>query len=217
VDVEYIVNRYAELIIAENQKQNLVSRKNPAQEVLKHIRDSWEATRLIDFGGRMLIDIGSGAGFPGMVLAIAEPECDVTLLESDQKKSDFLKRVIEELNLKNVQVLKERAEVAGRDPSRRGSYDLATSRAVAAAAVLAEYGLPFLKVGGRLIMWKSANYQNELQEARHALDTLGGEVSEVYKYCLMEGLDRSLVVVEKRSETPDKYPRRPGIPGKRPI
>jgi len=215
--MEYNVNRYAEMILAENQKQNLVSRKNPALEVVKHIRDSREAIKLVEFSGQMLIDIGSGAGFPGMVLAIVKPECRVTLLESDQKKSDFLKRVVEELDLKNIQVLKERAEVAGRDPSRRGKYDLATSRAVASAAVLLEYALPFLKVGGRLLMWKSANYQNELQEARHALATLGGEISEVYKYCLMEGLDRSLVVVEKRHETPDRYPRRPGIPGKRPL
>ncbi|MEQ8173880.1 MAG: 16S rRNA (guanine(527)-N(7))-methyltransferase RsmG [Syntrophomonadaceae bacterium] len=215
--MEYTVNRYAELILLENQKQNLVSRKNPVLEVAKHVRDSMEAIKLIEFSCQRVIDIGSGAGFPGMVLAIMKPDCHVTLLESDQKKSEFLQSMVEELELKNVEVLKERAEVAGRDPKRRGMYEVATSRAVASAAVLVEYALPFLKIGGRLLMWKSVNYQNEIQEAQHALEMLGGEVTEVYNYCLMEGLDRSLVVVEKRKETPDKYPRRTGIPGKRPL
>lgn len=215
--MEYTVNKYTEMILKENQMQNLVSRKNPALEVDKHIRDSVEAINLVKINSLRVIDIGSGAGFPGMVLGIVKPDCKVTLLESDQKKSAFLQRVVEELELKNVQVLRERAEVAGHDKERRAAYDLATSRAVASAAVLIEYALPFLKVGGRLLMWKSANYNNEIQDARHALETLGAEVTGVFKYSLMEEYDRSLVVVEKRHKTPDKYPRRPGIPGKRPL
>lgn len=215
--MEYIVNRYAEMILLENQKHNLVSRKNPALEVAKHIRDSIEAIKLVEFKNQMAIDIGSGAGFPGMVLAIIKPDCNVTLLESDRKKSDFLQRVVEELELKNVQVINERAEVAGHDPKRREMYDLATCRAVASAAILVEYGMPLLKIGGRLLMWKGVNYQQEIKEAQHALDTLGGEVTEIFQYSLMQGLDRSLVVVDKRQATPEKYPRRTGIPAKRPL
>lgn len=215
--MEYNVKRYAELVLLENLKQNLVSRKNPTLEVEKHIRDSMEAVKLVDFKNQRIIDIGSGAGFPGMVLALLNPESHVTLLESDMKKSGFLLSVIDELKLSNVQVINERAEIAGRDVRWRGKYNLATSRAVATASVLVEYALPFLKVGGSLLMWKSANYQNELQEAQHAMEKLGGEVIQVFEYCLMEGLDRSLIVVEKHSDTPDKYPRRPGIPGKRPL
>lgn len=215
--MEYNVKRYAELVLLENLKQNLVSRKNPTLEVEKHIRDSMEAVKLVDFKNQRIIDIGSGAGFPGMVLALLNPESQVTLLESDRKKSGFLQSVVDDLKLSNVQVINERAEIAGRDSRWRSQYNLATSRAVATAAVLVEYALPFLKVGGSLLMWKSANYQNELQEAQHALDKLGGEVIKVFQYCLMEGLDRSLIVVEKQTDTPDKYPRRPGIPGKRPL
>lgn len=216
--MEYNVKGYIQLLLAENQKQNLVSRKNPELEVGKHIRDSMQAIKLVKLSSNSrVIDIGSGAGFPGMVLAIMEPKCQVTLLESDLRKSEFLQMVVDELQLRNVQVLRERAEAAGHAPRMRASYDLATSRAVASAPVLLEYALPFLKVGGRLLMWKSSNYQKEIDEARHALNTLGGEVTEVQTYCLMEGLDRSLVVVEKKFETPEKYPRRVGIPGKRPL
>lgn len=215
--MEYNVNRYKEMILLENQKQNLISRKNPVIEVEKHIQDSMAAIKYVRFKNRSVIDIGSGAGFPGMVLAILNRESSVSLLEVDQKKSAFLQSVIDEMNISNVKIVKERAEIAGRDLRWRDQYDLATSRAVASVAVLVEYALPFLKIGGHLIMWKSANYQKELEEAGHALQVIGGEVVDVFQYNLMEGLDRSLIVVAKKQATPEKYPRRPGIPGKRPL
>lgn len=164
------------------------------------------------------LDVGSGAGFPGLPLAIMLPEANMTLLEATGKKVTFLKHVANALGLGNVAVLDARAEDAGRMPEHRERYDLVVSRAVAHLNVLSEYCLPFCRPGGRMIAPKGEGARGEAEEARRALDLLGGSVTDV-KPVLLPGLEgeRYLVVVDKVARTPDRYPRRVGVPSKRPL
>lgn len=215
--MEYNVNRYREMLTRENQRQNLISRKNVAYEIDKHIQDSLIIRDVLDLGSNKMVDIGSGAGFPGMIIAMACPQLEVTLVESDRKKSRFLKEVSWELELTNVTVVCARVEELGQDAGYRGSFDFCSSRAVAAMNVLVEYGLPLLCRGGRLLLWKGRNYQQEIDQAQNALTELGGTLEEVYCYTLMEERDRAIVIVRKEKPTPEKYPRRVGIPTKRPL
>ncbi|HWP95602.1 MAG TPA: 16S rRNA (guanine(527)-N(7))-methyltransferase RsmG [Syntrophomonadaceae bacterium] len=215
--MEYNVNRFKEMLLEENRKQNLISRRNPHKEIDKHIEDSRKALDFFDMEGKRIVDIGSGAGFPGMILAMLVPNAEIILVESDMKKSVFLSTVKAELDIANVGIVNQRAEILGQDPAFRESFDLCTNRAVAAVRVILEYGLPLLIPGGRVVMWKGRNYLAEMQEASTALEILGGQASTVYSYSLMDELDRTLVVVEKTRATPDKYPRRNGLPGKRPL
>jgi len=201
----------------ENKKQNLVSRKSLAEEICKHVQDSLEANQFIDISGQNLVDIGSGAGFPGLILSISRPDCKVTLVESDRKKARFLSKVAAELALANVIVANERAEVLGQQQGFREQFQLCTSRAVAALNVLLELALPLLAVGGQAIFWKGRNYQQELDAAQQALQILGGAVVKKHHYNLLAERDRVLLVVEKTMPTPKRYPRRPGIPAKRPL
>ena len=215
--MEYNVNKYIEMLTLENQRQNLISRKNMAYEIEKHIEDSLIIRDVLDLSSEKLVDIGSGAGFPGMIIAIACPQADITLVESDHKKSQFLKEVTRELELTNVEVICARVEELGQDSRYRSSFSLCSSRAVASLNVLLEYGLPLLGPGGRLLLWKGRNYQQEIDQAQNALAILGGLLEDVYRYTLMEERDRAIVIVRKDKPTPEKYPRRVGIPAKRPL
>ncbi len=215
--MEYNVNRYIEMLTLENQRQNLISRKNTAYEIDKHIEDSLKIREVLDLTEEKLVDIGSGAGFPGMIIAMACPQAKITLVESDRKKSQFLKGVTSELELTNVQVICARVEELGQDSRYRSNFSLCSSRAVASMNVLLEYGLPLLRPGGRLLLWKGRNYPQEIDQAQNALSILGGVVEDVYRYTLMEERDRAIVIVRKEKPTPDKYPRRVGIPAKRPL
>ena len=163
--MEYKISKYLEMLEEENKKQNLVSRKSLAEEICKHVQDSLEANQFIDISGQNLVDIGSGAGFPGLILSISRPDCKVTLVESDRKKARFLSKVAAELALANVIVANERAEVLGQQQGFREQFQLCTSRAVAALNVLLELALPLLAVGGQAIFWKGRNYQQELDAA----------------------------------------------------
>ncbi|MEN6350246.1 MAG: 16S rRNA (guanine(527)-N(7))-methyltransferase RsmG [Syntrophomonas sp.] len=215
--MEYNVNRYKGLLLEENTRQNLVSRRTIDQELDKHIEDSTIILNYFSLTGNKILDIGSGAGFPGLILAIYCSEAEFTLLESDQKKSGFLENAIKELNLQNVRVVRQRAEEMGHIEKFRACFDICTSRAVASMNILLEYGLPLLKVGGRLMLWKGRDYQEEIERAKQALEVLGGKVNEIIPYNLMCERDRAIVVVEKSEATPEKYPRRVGIPNKRPL
>jgi 16S rRNA (guanine527-N7)-methyltransferase len=215
--MEYKVKRFIEILKEENKKQNLVSRKSLAEEIDKHVEDSLQANQLMDISGKRLVDIGSGAGFPGLILAISRPDCQVTLVESDRKKAQFLNNVAAKLQLSNVAVVPERAEILGHQEGFREQFQLCTSRAVAALNVLLELSLPLLTVGGQAVIWKGRNYQQEIDEAQHALQTLGGVLVEQHDYTLMQERDRILLVVKKTTPTPARYPRRPGIPAKRPL
>jgi 16S rRNA (guanine527-N7)-methyltransferase len=215
--MEIYVKRFIQLLFAENEKQNLVSRKAGPDEIEQHVQDSLQLLEWVPLVDLDVIDIGSGAGFPGLILAMACPQSRFTLLESDLKKSGFLQMVIEELGLVNVCVIRERAEVLGQDRQYRNSYDVCTNRAVAAMSVVLEYGIPLVKRGGRVFLWKGRNYQQEIAEAEGALEILGGKVEDVYLYNLMPERDRAIVAVEKVGRTPGQYPRRVGAPAKSPL
>ncbi|CFX25442.1 rRNA small subunit methyltransferase G [Syntrophomonas zehnderi OL-4] len=215
--MEINVNRYLELLIKENEKQNLVSRKAGREELIGHVEDSLKLLDFYKIKDKKVIDIGSGAGFPALLLAIYCPDAMFTLVESDLKKSNFLIQAVGELGLKNVRVLRERAEILGQNPLYRAHYDICTSRAVAALNVLLEYGLPLLELEGRLFLWKGKNYAAEIAQAEQALTVFKARVEDVCLYSLLEEKDRAIVVVKKEAPTPQKYPRRVGIPAKRPI
>ena len=215
--MEYNVNRYRAALLDENERHNMVSRKSLAEDLDKHIEDSLIVLSHFDLTGLKGADIGTGAGFPGLIMAMAKPDCYFTLIESDFKKSDFLQRVTEELSLDNVEIKKVRAEEIGRDRKYREKLDFCTSRAVTATNVLLEYAMPLLKIGGRLYLWKGKNYQQELEQASNALRAFSAELKDVIHYNLLEERDRVLLVIEKLGPTPEKYPRRTGVPAKRPL
>jgi len=215
--MEINVNKFLELLARENAKHNLVSRKAGQEELFSHIEDSRQLLDFCSLVDKKIIDIGSGAGFPALILAIYCPDAQFTLVEADLKKSDFLALVVAELGLQNVEIVRERVEILGQNPLFRGQYDICTSRAVAAMNIMMEYGLPLVKQGGSLYLWKGKNYQQEIEQAEPALKILRGRVEESYLYNLLEEKDRAIVVVRKAGETPKQYPRRVGIPGKRPL
>jgi len=174
-----------------------------------------------------LIDVGSGAGFPGLVLAIALPEWEVTSIEATGKKARFQEEVIAELGLPNARVIHERAERVARDPAHRERYDVATARAVAPLATLAEITLPFVRIGGCVIAWKGRGAGDEAAASRAALEKLGGRLQAEVPYSLSGFAERPetaaapsslrLLALRKSKATPIRYPRRPGIPRKRPL
>jgi 16S rRNA (guanine527-N7)-methyltransferase len=215
--MEYKIKAFIEMLRRENTRHNLVSRKSLEEEIYKHVEDSLQLNQYIDISGQELVDIGSGAGFPGLILAISKPSCQVTLVESDRKKALFLNIAADELQLPNVLVAVERAEILGHKEGFREHYQLCTSRAVAALNILLELALPLLQTGGRAILWKGRNYQQEIKAAQNALNTLNGVVVGTHYYTLTQERDRVLLVVEKTMPAPEKYPRRPGIPAKRPL
>lgn len=214
--MEYIV-KYHELLTAENQRQNLVSRRTLEDEFDKHIQDSLEALKHSTWDDLQVADMGSGAGLPGLILAMHCPRAKFTLIESDKKKSEFLRNTCQALELTNVQVVTRRLEELGRDQSCREQFDIVTARAVAAMNILLEYGLPLLKVGGRCWFWKGSQAEEEIRQSRSALEILGARVESVHWYRLMEDRDRALVVVVKEAPTQPEYPRRVGVPSKRPL
>jgi 16S rRNA (guanine527-N7)-methyltransferase len=215
--MEMIVQQYLQILTDENQKQNLVSRQITRADLEQHVKDSLQVLEWYSLAGQTVIDIGSGAGFPGLVLAMAEPGCQMTLVESDLKKCVFLQTAIALLDLPNVQVIRQRVETLGRTISHRDGYDVCTSRAVASMRILLEYGVPLIKIGGLLMLWKGSRYQTEIDEAKTAMQLLGGKLDAVHTYSLVHPEDRALVVVRKASPTPPQYPRKIGIPAKRPL
>ena len=174
--MELYVKEYQTLLLRENEKQNLVSRKTIDEELEKHIADSLALLSFVSWSGERIVDIGSGAGFPGLLLSFADLDNCFTLVESDLKKSGFLQQCVQQLHLPHVQVVRERAEILGQDPSYRETFTVCTSRAVSSIRVMVEYGLPLLKVGGSLYLWKGPKYQEEIDEAAHALYLLGAAV-----------------------------------------
>lgn len=184
----------------------------------KHYRDCLAARQVLRGlpAGSRVLDLGTGAGFPGLVLACTCPELSFTLLDTTAKKCDFLRAAAAALGLANVEVVCGRAEELGRGPLRE-SFALVTARAVAPLRELIELALPLLKQDGLLLALKGANWAGEVEEAQHALAELAGEVKESRAYTLSAGDRRVLLLIEKKGPTPDKYPRRPGMPHKRPL
>jgi 16S rRNA (guanine527-N7)-methyltransferase len=213
------LSEFSALVLEWNRKLNLTSITVHEQFWIKHIYDSLTCLPLIfAFDSISIIDIGTGAGFPGIPLKIAYPQMHLTLAESVRKKADFCQLAIDALGLSDVTVVAERAEVLGQDPIHREQYDWAIARAVAPLNVLAEYLLPLVHIGGRALAQKGGNAGEEISQARNAIQALGGELDNVNAAELPQGFgSRSLITLKKIKPTPDEYPRRPGIPKKTPL
>ncbi|AMB99345.1 16S rRNA (guanine(527)-N(7))-methyltransferase RsmG [Aerococcus urinaehominis] len=210
---------YYQLLVSWNEKMNLTAITDRDEVYLKHFYDSLTLAFHHDLSQPLrLVDVGSGAGFPAIPLKIAFPNLEVTIVDSLNKRINFLNTAIAELELKNCQAFHDRAETFGQNNDYRASFDLATARAVAKLAVLAEFCLPLVKKGGSFIAMKAAKTDEELAEAQFAIANLGGKFIEDIAFSLPdEAGQRHLVKIEKRKETPNKYPRRPGLPMKKPL
>lgn len=209
--------RYAQLLVSRNEKVNLTAITDDEGIATKHFLDSLTALCTGRIKGKV-IDVGTGAGFPGLVLKIAKPELNMTLLDSLNKRLTFLKDVCDELNIDGVELVHARAEDGGRAGKYRGMFDTVVSRAVANLTVLSEWCLPFLKQGGCFLALKGPLAEQELKDARRAIKILGGEVEDVYKADIpFTDLKHKIIVIKKVGQTPLKYPRKAGIATKTPI
>jgi 16S rRNA (guanine527-N7)-methyltransferase len=208
-----------ELVMEHRKRAALTSLSDPADIAIKHYLDSLTCLLVRDIApDERVADIGSGAGFPGLVLAIARRHASYVLAEATRKRAAFLEIAVSALGLENVTVAAARAEEMGRDPEHRERYDLVLSRAVAPLPVLLEYCLPLVRLGGQFLAQKGPEAPNELEEAGRTLAALGGRVGRTQSLTLPQQRgERVLILVEKAEATPPRYPRRPGIPAKRPL
>lgn len=210
---------YYEMLEEWNQVMNLTTVTEYNEVMKKHFIDSLSLVKAYDPGKRTsVIDVGTGAGFPGLALKIAFPDLKVTLLDSLNKRINFLDAVIDRLHLQGVETIHGRAEDFARPGKLRESYDLCVSRAVANLSTLSEYCLPFVKTGGLFIAYKSERSAEEIQTAEKAITDLGGRRKEIIKFQLPNSdIDRNLVIIEKVRETPKRFPRKAGLPSKDPM
>lgn len=210
---------YYRLLVQWNEFMNLTAITEMEEVMEKHFVDSLALSKAAEVGKiETLIDVGTGAGFPGIPLKIAYPHLRVVLLDSLNKRVKFLSTVIETLGLTNIQAVHGRAEDAARQKAYREQFDAAVSRAVANMASLSEYCLPFVKVGGVFVPYKSGNIEEELKDAGKAVKTLGGTIRRVEKFQLPDtDIERSLVLIKKTERTDKRYPRKAGLPSKEPI
>ena len=211
--------RYFELLVEWNEKINLTAITDKDEVYLKHFYDSIAPILqgLIENQPIRLLDIGAGAGFPSLPMKILFPELDVTIIDSLNKRINFLHLLAEELGLSGVHFYHGRAEDFAQDKAFRAQFDIVTARAVARMQVLSELTIPYLKVGGQLLALKASNAPEELEEAKNALNLLFSKVEDNLQYELPNGDPRYITVVEKKKETPNKYPRKAGMPNKRPL
>jgi 16S rRNA (guanine527-N7)-methyltransferase len=208
---------YLAALIEWNGRMNLVAGSTLADPTRRHLLDSLVLATALPAPPASLADVGSGAGLPGIPLAILWPQTQVTLIESIGKKADFLRHVAGSLPLPNVQVLSERAEAAGQDRAYRERAEVVTARAVASLATLAELCLPLCRVGGRWLAPKGPDVRAEVQDSEEAVHILGAELEGVYDVLIPDEPTRSLVVFHKRRPTPPAYPRPVGVPAKKPL
>ena len=209
--------QYMKLLIEWNEKMNLTAIIVPNDVILKHFIDSITINKYIDEQSKVM-DIGTGAGFPGIPLKILNEDVKMTLVDSLNKRVQFLKEVGKQLELTNIEYIHSRAEELAGSSLHRQQYDIVTSRAVARLTTLLEYMLPFVKIGGRCICMKGPNIIEELEEARKAIQLLGGEIETTENMLLPDSnQERNIIIIKKVVDTPAKYPRKAGIPSKQPI
>lgn len=216
--IEQFLNYY-ELLVEWNSFMNLTAITDFDEVILKHFVDSISLCKYISFQhGDTLIDIGTGAGFPGIPIKILCPDCKITLLDSLNKRINFLNTVIEQLHLTDIITIHGRAEDIAKTKEHRENYNYAISRAVANLSTLSELCIPFVKQNGYFISYKSEKGNEELLEAKNAIEILGGSVDKQISYQLPDSdLSRNLILIRKRNITPKKYPRKAGIPSKEPL
>lgn len=210
-------NKLAELLIETNKSMNLTAIKEPDDIVIKHFADSLSLySAIVPKNGARVLDLGTGAGFPGIPLLIARPDLKLTMLDSTAKKLKYVADTVNSLGLE-AEVLHARAEEAGRNPLYREGFDIVCSRAVAALNVLSEYCLPFVKVGGIFVAMKSAKADEEIASARQAIRLLGGEIIDKKTFFLSDGGERTLIIIKKISQASPKYPRPSAQISKKPL
>ncbi|HEX3050291.1 MAG TPA: 16S rRNA (guanine(527)-N(7))-methyltransferase RsmG [Aggregatilineaceae bacterium] len=218
-DVQRAFSVYADELLAWNEKFNLTAITEPDAIEMRHFLDSLTVIKAVPMtAGQRVIDVGTGAGFPGLPLRLMFPSIELTLLEATAKKTSFLEHIKARLNLNNVRIVTARAEEAGQDSAHREQFDVVVARAVAQMQVLGEYLLPLCKVGGKCVALKGENAVSEARQAEQALKILGGHVSKVVEMELPQVPEtHHLVVIQKVAATPPQYPRRTGMPTKRPL
>lgn len=207
---------YFRELVKWNERTNLTSIVEYDAVAVKHFLDSLSLAPVLR-DAKSLVDIGSGAGFPGLPLKIARPDLNVTLLEATGKKVAFLNHIIETLKIHRIIAIQSRAEELARSPDHRECYDAAVARAVAELPTLSEYALPFVRVGGIFVAQKGRQIEEETAHAQHALDMLGGRLREIIPVQLPGLEKRHLVVIAKVAPTPAQHPRRAGVPERKPL
>ena len=209
---------YYKLVIDWNKKINLTAITDPKDFAIKHIIDSVSVWNNDKFSKvESVIDIGTGAGFPGIPLKIYKPEIKITLLDSLAKRINFLKIAADEMKLEDIVLVHSRAEDSAHNPDFREKFDLAVSRAVAKLNILTEYDLPFVKIGGFFAALKGSNVSEEFEESKKAIKTLGGTIDGYSKIKLPNGDERNLIYIKKIAASPNKFPRKAGTPEKKPL
>lgn len=210
--------KYYDLLVEWNKVMNLTAITDFDEVIDKHFIDSLSIVKIYNISNERIIDIGTGAGFPGIPIKIAFPNTKIVLLDSLNKRINFLNEVIKELSLEGIETIHGRAEDYGKGSKYREQFDISTSRAVANLTTLAEYCIPFIKTGGSFIPYKSGDVTEELDSAKKAIEILGGAMEDVKKFQLpATDIERSLIRIDKKSKTPMKYPRAAGKPGKEPL
>ena len=209
--------KYMELLIEWNKNINLTAITDPEDIILKHFIDSITIEKYIQKNAK-IIDVGTGAGFPGIPVSIVREDVSITLMDSLNKRIKFLDEVAMENSLNNVDTIHSRAEELARNPDFREKFDVATSRAVASLNVLLEYMLPFVKVGGYCICMKGSNIEEEIETSKKALEVLNAKIEKIDSFKLPQSdFGRNIIIIKKLSNTSKKYPRKPGTPAKEPI
>ena len=209
--------KYMELLLEWNEKINLTAIVEPRDVILKHFVDSLTICKELQ-KNKTLADIGTGAGFPGIPVKILRPDLDITLIDSLNKRVNFLTMVIEALKLEKIVALHGRIEDFGKNKEYREKFDYVTSRAVANLSTLSEYMIPLIKIGGKCICMKGSNIDEELKNAEKAVKTLGGKIEKVDTFLLPDtDMGRNIILIKKEKATPNKYPRKAGTPTKDPI
>lgn len=209
--------KYMNLLIEWNEKINLTAIVEPKEIILKHFIDSLTIIKYIELN-KSVIDIGTGAGFPGIPIKIMREDLDITLLDSLNKRIHFLNEVIQKLELKNITAVHARIEEYAKNKQYRETFDIATSRAVANMTTLSEYMLPMVALEGKAICMKGSEISDEISKSKNSIKVLGGEIAKIEEFTLPKSDNkRNLILIKKERQTPGKYPRKPGIPSKEPL